>query len=106
MLQRASQLEEDDKDNTLLSRLTSCRTKDPEQFKEIGLAMADKQKHARTTTQREMVITMLESMTSSLTVKRTRGGSSVDEGGIHHAPDVHEARHDGGEGDSNVEDRP
>ena len=35
--------------------------------------MADKQKHVRTTTQREMVVSMLESTTSTWTVKRTRG---------------------------------
>ena len=60
-----------DKTGNLLSRLTSCRAKDPEQFKEIGLATVDKQKHARRTMQREMVVSMLESTTSSLTVEQT-----------------------------------
>ena len=32
--------------------------------------------------------------------------SSVDEVGTHQTPNEHEARHHGGEGDSNVEDRP
>ena len=62
-----------DKTGNLLSRLTLCRAKVPEQFKEVGLAMVDKQKHARTTTQREMIVSLLESTTSSLTVKSTRG---------------------------------
>ena len=35
--------------------------------------MVDKQEHARGSMQREMVVSMLESTTSSLTVKRTRG---------------------------------
>ena len=62
-----------DKTGNLLSRLTTCRAKDPQQFKEIAFAMVDKQKHNRSSMQREMVVSMLESTTSSLTVKRTRG---------------------------------
>ena len=62
-----------DKPGNLFSRLTSCRAKDSEYFKESGLAMVDKKKYARTTTQRETAVSMLESTTSSLTVKRTRG---------------------------------
>ena len=64
---------DNDKTGNLLSRLTSCCAKDPEQFKEMGLAMVEKERYARTTTQREMVITLLESTTSPLTVKRIRG---------------------------------
>ena len=83
-----------DKTGNLLARLTSCCAKDPEQFKEIGLAMAHKQKHARTTTQREMVVSDSEAHSRR---------SSFDEGGIHQTPNEHEAQHNGGKGDSNVE---
>ena len=62
-----------DKTGNLLSRLTTCGAKDPQQFKEIALAMVDKHKHNRSSMPREMVVSMLESTTSSLTVMRTRG---------------------------------
>ena len=62
-----------DKDKTghLLSRLAACRAQDPQQVKERALAMVDKQKHNRSSMQREMVVSMLKSTTPSLTVKRT-----------------------------------
>ena len=67
--------------------------------------MVDKQKHARATTQRKMSVSMLESTTASLTGAAHLRLSSCDEGGIHQIPNEHEARHDGGEGASYMEDR-
>ena len=92
-----------DKLGNLLSRVASCRAKDPEQFKEIGLVMVDKQKHLRTTTQREMVF-FNDGVNDIIVDSEAHSGrSSFDEGGIHQTLNEHEARHNGGGGDSNVE---
>ena len=89
-----------DKLGNLLSRVASCRAKDPEQFKEIGLVMVDKQKHLRTTTQREMVF-FNDGVNDIIVDSEAHSGrSSFDEGGIHQTLNEHEARHNGGGGDS------
>ena len=52
--------------------LTTCRAKNPQQVKGTALAMVDNQKHHISSIREEMVVSMLESTTSSLTVKRIR----------------------------------
>ena len=67
--------------------------------------MVGKLKHATTTTRRDMVVSTLESTTSSLIVKCIRGVLVLTKM-RDTSNSEHEARHDGEQGGANLEDRP